>query len=232
MRFNAQRTVALATAIIGLSSLVSAAQADVVRYDLHNHPGGGALPYGLRLDELFDATQEHDSFSFDFDAPTSSMQMDVDVAGGTIRMYGVSVGGRHDGSSYASDQYHAQYAIDMFYQVGVQQLPGSDDVQVSALNYSNWGTIFRVGDVTGALALTDFHGDGPFSLELNEQSGNPAQSIFAGLGSLNHGTDPTRHTSASEWNFIATEHVVPTPGAAALAMLGMGMLGANRKRRN
>lgn len=235
MRFTAQRTVALATAVVGLSSLLSTAQATVVHYDLHNHPDGSASTpsYGLRLDELYDATSGHDIYTFDFDAPLSVMRMDVDLAGGTIRIFGVSVGGRDIGSSYADDQFHALYSIDMLYQIGVEQVAGDDDIHVDAANYSNWGTILPVGSPNNAIPLTDFRGDFGYSLRIGDEAddaGHRGYEGISGWGWLNHGSDPSHHTDSSDWLFTA-ERSVPTPGAAALAALGMGMLGLTRKRR-
>ncbi|MBC7772963.1 MAG: hypothetical protein H7210_10745 [Pyrinomonadaceae bacterium] len=234
MRFTAQRTVAIATALIGLSSLVSSAQADVVHYNLHNHPDGAeAGPfYGMRLDELYDATPGHDIFSFDFDAPGSDMKMDVDLAGGTIRIFGVSVGGRDVGSAYAADQYSTQYVIDMFYQVGVQQAAGDNDILVDAPPLSNWGSILPIGSPSGAIALTDFSMGG-YSLRIGDEADDAGHRGFDGIsgwGWINHGSDPTQHTASSDFLFTAVP--VPTPGAAALAAMGMGMLGLSRKRRS
>jgi len=86
---------------------VSASIEGIGTYRLFSHPGGGEAPptYGFRADELDGIVDS--VWTFDFSYPGSAMFMDYD--GVSIRIYGVSYGGRdyrpgHDatpGSPYA-----------------------------------------------------------------------------------------------------------------------------------
>lgn len=226
------RTVAIATACIGLSSFVSTANATMVSYRLANHPDGSARPpaYGLRLDELYDATPNHDLFTFDFDHASSIMQMDLDVAAGTLRIHGWVYGGRDTGSAYANDQYLGVYTVDMLYVAGVSNVPGDDDVWVTGPTMSNWGTIIAPSNDAIPLTNVDMGGH---SFRLGNEDNDLGHRGFAGIsgwGWINHGADPMRHVESSDWLFTASP--VPTPGAASLAMIGLSLIGAGRRRKS
>jgi len=221
MRSISRRTVAFATANIALAALAASAHADSVPFMLHNPAGANAADYGFRLDELYDATSDHDMFTFDFNAPASSMRMTIDRDAGEVRIFGTAVGGRDLGPAYAADQYQGLYTIDMLYIVGLQSA-GGNDLQINAPNHSNWGTI--ITPLGEAIPLADFRASSDFSLSIGAQGDGASV-----LGWVNHGSDAGFHVDASEWNFAAAS--VPTPGAAALGMLGMGMLATSRKRR-
>jgi len=222
---------ALSAAAVGLS-IVGAASASVVNYDLHNHPDVGEGPpgYGLRLDELYNATGSHDVFTFDFDDQASKVGMRVDEEAGTIRITGVVFGGRDIGSGYANDQYRGLYTIDMLYQIGVEQVAGDDDLQVDTADFANWGTILTpLGD---AVPLTDFRGDNGFSLRIGDENNDLGHRGYAGIsgwGWINHGEDAGLHVASSDWLFTAVESSVPAPGAAALGLMGFGLMARRRR---
>ncbi len=87
------------------------AQAAIINYgtyQLHNHPDGNQRPpfYGLRLDELYNATGGHDVFTWDFDhddgVNQSAMFLTYEptMRGERIRIFGTSWGGRDGGVAY------------------------------------------------------------------------------------------------------------------------------------
>ena len=231
MNRHMSRAAALAVVAIGCSLPLGVASADLVKYQLHNHPDGSASTpaYGLRLDELHDVTTGHDVFTFDFDHASSSMQMDIDLDAGTLRIYGNAQGGRDVGSAHAPDQYNTIYTIDMLYNVGVSTVPGDDDIWVTADSMNAWGTIL---DYTGnAIPLTNLNMGG-FSLRIGDEDNDLGHRGFDGVsgwGWVNHGEDPTQHVESSDWLFTATPGV-PAPGAASLFTLALAA--AARRRRS
>lgn len=200
-------------------------------YDLHNHPDGAERPptYGLRLDELYNATSGHDVFTFDFNHAQSNMQMTY--WGTTIHIFGVSWGGRDTGSGYANDMYRRLYTIDFTYNIGVGIVPGDDDVYVNPGTQYNYGSI---SSALGTIGLRDGHYSGAqLDFRLGDENNDLGHRGYAGIsgwgwlftqtgangGYVNHASD--------DWLFTAT--LVPTPGSAAL--LGLGALAATRRRR-
>ncbi len=211
------------------TSVSSAASLPNGTYFLLNHPDGNqAEPfYGLRLDELFDATGSHDVFTFDFNAPGSDMRMTVDDD--SIRIFGVSVGGRDVGGSYALDQYLGIYAVDFTYDTGVGFVPGDDDRWVDGPNNINTGTI-TAPNALGTVALEDERGSHPFSFRLGDgtnDNGHRGFAGFSGWGWLNHSDKP--HVYSSDWLFAVGQEV-PGPGPAALALTSVGLFMKKRRR--
>jgi len=198
-------------------------------YALANHPDGNAQPpqYGLRLDELYNATGSHDIYTFDFNHASSNMKMDVNLVANTIRIYGTTYGGRDIGGGYAVDLDAGAYTIDFLYNVGVSGVPGDDDVWANAASASNFGTITTArGDV---IRLED-KSDGNYLFRLGDENNDAGHRGFAGIsgwGWLTHGPAGSAHVNASDWLFTAT--LIPAP--SSLALLGLGGLVAGRRRR-
>ncbi len=223
-------TLAL-SAIVAAMSAASAGHAAMIEdglYQLHNHPDGNAASpfYGMRLDELYNATGGHDIFTFDFDHVDSNMQMTID--GTEIHIFGTVYGGRDTGSSYANDSYLGVYTVDFTYNMGVMTVPGDDDVWVDTTNNVNTGTIDTpLGDT---IALEDERGNYGYSIRIgdeNNDNGHRGHDGISGWGWLNHGGHP--HVAASDWLFTA--ELVPTPGAASLFAASGAML-IRRRRSN
>jgi MYXO-CTERM domain-containing protein len=198
-------------------------------YYLLNHPDGNQRPplYGLRLDELYNATSGHDVFTFDFEDAAS--EMIIDITATTIRIHGVTWGGRDTGSSYAADAYRGVYIVDFVYNLGVQQVPGDDDTWVDAVNNGNSGTITTpLGDV---IVMVDERGSHPYSFRLGDEDNDLGHRGFTGVsgwGWINHGPNPNVHVYDSDFLFTVGEPV-PAPGAMGLAILG-GLAVARRRR--
>ncbi len=226
---RARRVVAPAlVALIGASAASGAIIAPGL-YELHNHPDGAAIPppYGMRLDELYNTSPDHDIFTFNFDDPGSNMQMMVTAT--TIHIFGVSVGGWDIGGGYDAGPTFGLYTIDFLYTVGVMPSPGDDDVQVVAPSGTNFGTILTpLGDL---IALVDQQGQDPglnFRLgDENDDLGHRGHPGISGWGWLTHGPPGSSHVPNSDWIFTAT--LIPSPGAASV--LALGALAAGRRRR-
>jgi hypothetical protein len=190
-------------------------------YRLQNHPDGSASPpqYGLRLDELYNATSGHDQFTFDFEAPGSNMQMTLTAS--TIRIFGVVFGGRDIGSGYAADAYRGFYTVDFLYNTGVGLVPGDDDIRVVAPMGSNSGSIISpLGDT---FTLTDKPVDG-YTFRLGDENNDLGHRGFNGTSGWGWLLINGVHTDANDWLFT-----VPTPGVAGL--MGAGLLVTARRRR-
>lgn len=199
-------------------------------YRLHNHPDGSARPplYGLRLDELYDVTANHDVFTFNFDAPGSAMYMDF--TGSAIHIYGVSWGGRDVGNDYANDAYRGFYTIDFLYDRVVGIVPGDDDLFVEPPYHQyNLGSI--ITPLNDAIQLRDGHYSGD---QLNFRFGDTDNDLghrgFAGLsgwGWMFHGPYGSPYHENSDWLFTA--ELVPAPGAAALVLVAAGIMARRRR---
>lgn len=220
--------------VLGSAGVASAAYIAPGTYELHNHPDGSARPpaYGLRLDELVDMTPGHDKFTFDFDHPQSAMFLDY--TGDTVRIYGQMYGGLDTGTEYAIDENLGIYTVDFIYTIGVGLEPGDDDVVVNlpGADQYNYGTLLTPN--RGLFSLKDGHYTGDrrdfrFGDEDDDQ-GHRGFDGLSGFGWLFHappGEDYGEYRNASDWLFTAT--LVPTPGAAGLALVGL-VCAARRRR--
>lgn len=217
-------------AFAGLAIAAAAHGAVIVNgtYQLHNHPDGAARPplYGMRLDELYNATAGHDVFTFNFDHAMSNMRMDVTNT--TIRIYGVTWGGRDTGGSYAADAYAGLYTIDFTYAIGVANKPSDDDRWVKySPDMQNAGSILT--PLGHTIALRD-KSNGTYQFRLGDEDNDLGHRGFAGIsgwGWLNHGPAGSPHIDSSDWLFTAT--LIPSQGA--LALMGLGGLVASRRKR-
>ena len=172
----------------------------LARYHLCNHPDGSARPprYGLRLDELFDLTEGHDKFTFNFEAPGAFVYLDYD--GVTIRIHGIVFGGLDKGHKYDSEK--SGYAkIDFTFPL-VTPSPGDDDLVAVE---GSGSIIWKVGtpdEVT--IPLIAYTGDNDFAFRFGNEDHDLGHRGFFGLsgwGWLNHGDDLETHHAASDWLF-------------------------------
>ncbi len=227
-----QRGFALAAGVLALG--LSAAQGNAAliqpgQFLLHNHPDGNAAPpgYGLRLDELFDVTDDHDKFTFDFDHPDAKMWMDFD--GASIHIYGIAFGGLDVGSQYASDPaLTSLVAIDFTYTT-VALAFGDDDLIVTSPNFTNTGTITWL-DTGEVIDLFDRANSEGYTFRLGDEDTGTGHRGFPGIsgwGWMDHHQAGT-HVYSSDWLFTATQ---PIPGPSALVVLGAGVLLARRRSR-
>lgn len=214
--------------LVAVAALACSANAALVvpgTYELSNHPDGSATPppYGLRLDELYNATGNADVFTFNFDAPQSAVFMVIST--NSIRIFGQALGGRDTGGAHAIDQYLGVYTFDFLYSTGVQAAPGDDDLIVNAANRANSGSIVTpLGDT---IALVDERSGG-FSFRFGNEDndlGHRGYNGLSGWGWLTHHGANATHVAASDWLFTAQLVEIPTPGALALTGLaGLAML--------
>jgi hypothetical protein len=217
-------------AAVGVAAIAAHASASVIQsatYRLHNHPDGSATSpsYGLRLDELYNATSGHDIFTFDFADPASYVTLNY--TGTTITIQGQAWGGRDEGSAYAAEATTGLYTFHFEYTVGVDTAAGDDDIIVIA-DMQNFGWISTpTGDT---IDLTD-KSDGSYSFRLGNEDNDLGHRGFAGIsgwGWLVHGPQGSSHVSASDWLFTVGE-IVPAP--ASLALLAFAPFAALRRRR-
>lgn len=230
MRFVSKAIAALA--VTGaVCCAINCAHATILTYDLYNHPDGDANPppYGLRLDELYNVTGNHDIFSFNFNDAASQMRMEYDTVANTINIFGRVLGGRDNGDSYAADQYLGVYLVNFTYTLGVQTASGDDDLIVDTLNNANSGTIITpLGDT---ISLYDERGGNSFSFRFGNEDNDAGHRGFNGLsgwGWLNHHSR-TNHIASGDWLFTAVPSDIPTTGTFALIALG-GLFSTTRRR--
>jgi MYXO-CTERM domain-containing protein len=219
-----------ASLIAGLAIAAAAHGAVIVNgtSQLRNQPDGSARPplYGLRLDELYNATAGHDIFTFDFDHAMSNMRMEVTAT--SIRIYGVTMGGRVTGGASAADVYNGLHTVDFTYSIGVANKPGDDDrwVKYGAPDVQDSGAIMT--PLGHTIALRD-ESNGSYQFRLGDEdndAGHRGFPVISGWGWLNHGPVGSPHVDSSDWIFTAS--LIPNPGA--LALMGLGGLVAARRR--
>lgn len=210
-------------------------------YNLHNHPDGTERPplYGLRLDELYNATSSHDVFTFNFDHAGSNMQLEyihVSPTVSTIHIWGTAWGGRDTGNNadYANDLYRGFYTIDFNYLIGVGHVPGDDDVYDNPGTSYNYGSIQGPAGTGGTILLRDGHYSGSqLDFRLGDEDNDLGHRGFNGISGWGWLFTSTGANGAfvnyesNDWLFTAS--LAPTPGAAAL--MGLGALAINRRRR-
>lgn len=215
----------------GMVAATAASAAPIVAgtYQLHNHPDGNAIPppYGMKLDELDDATPGHDVFTFNFDDPSSDMKLTYNDVAQTIHIFGVSYGGRDIGGDYAADSYLGIYTIDFVYNMNVGLVPGDDDLWVAGPpDQLNSGMITSPGG-TPINILSDVLQDN-FTFRFGDEDddlGYRGHPGISGWGWLNvNGV----HTADQDWLFTA--ELVPEPATLGLLLLGLGAVRARRRR--
>jgi hypothetical protein len=226
----------LALAVFVLAVGLSAAQGNAAliqpgQFLLHNHPDGNAAPpgYGLRLDELFDVTDDHDKFTFDFDHPDAEVWLDYD--GTVVHIYGIAFGGLDAGSTYASDPALTSLVELDFTYTTVELAEGDDDLIVRTPSFTNSGTITWL-DTGEVIDLFDRASEEGFTFRFGDENDDEGHRDFSGIsgwGWLDHHAAGT-HVYSSDWIFTAER--VPAP--SSLLVVGAGLLlarGRSRHRR-
>lgn len=228
MRSNLVSLAALAA--VGLAASVASGQILVPgTYRLSNHPDGNQNPppYGLRLDELYNATTGHDVFSFDFDDARSNVLLTY--TGSTITIAGSAWGGRDAGAVYFTDVYNGLYTFSFTYNVGVGIAPSDDDILVDPITDG-----VNVGSITTPLGNTiplRDKSDGNFTFRLGDENNDLGHRGFNGIsgwGWLTHGGPNAPHVADSDFLFTVGP-LIPAPGAAT-ALAALGLLAARRRR--
>lgn len=104
--------------IVGIALQMSPASASIISYTLlDKDPGAIAAPdYGLRLDDLFGSADSN--WTFSFDDPGASMQMEIDTTAATVRIHGTVIGGKDIGSVW-DPLTVASWDLDFLYNVGI-----------------------------------------------------------------------------------------------------------------
>lgn len=220
-------------ALVGCACILSAsaAFADPIiagTYQLHNHPDGAVAPpgYGLRLDELDNATSGHDIFTFDFDKAGAAMFLTYDDSAQTVHIFGQAWGGRDVGGSYANDSYLGIYAIDFLYDVNVADVPGDDDIWVTAPpDQQNTGSVTGPGGMP-VYALSDIS-NGQYTFRFGDEDDDNGHRGFDGISGWGWVAVDGEHDDSQDWLFTAV--LVPEP--ASISVLLVGLAAVCRRRR-
>jgi len=231
----------LTLSIIAFSVSASVASAAAINfgatYQLHNHPDGSLNPppYGLRLDNLYDAPNDsNDRFTFDFDDAASDMRMTISGDGSTIRIFGVVLGGRDIGNMYAADQYLGLYEVDYTYSFGVGMVPGDDDLEVT-VDTGNGGTLTPLAVIDGGPSV----GGGPFALgatfaggnvfRLGDENNDNGHRGFAGISGWGWITVDGERQGGGADDWIFTAELIPEPATMGLLLMGAPLVLRRRR---
>jgi len=251
-----KRTVSVLAILAGLA-YGTMAQAGIPLqnglYRLSNHPDGNQLPppYGLRLDGLGGTPSHVYTFDFNHDdgaGNTSDMHLFLNQNTGTIHIYGTVYGGLNKTSNTnvydnsATNDRVGWWYVDFTYSVGVGNSPGDmggyADVETAvSAQMQNSGSITRIGSwgastLQQSYTLVDKAGMAPddHTFRLGDEDsglGHRFAPGISGWGWLIHSGLPN-HNASSDWLFTATP--APVPGAVVMGIVGMGLLGALRRK--
>lgn len=230
-------------AALSVLGVAAAAQAVVIvpgTYRLSNHPDGEGEPsappgYGMVLDDLYDVGPKQDPYTLDFENPAGAMFMDVSADFKTIRIYGTAASGIHDvdapGGGWLPGPEQGISSVDFTYNVGVEQVPGDDDLWVVAKmgEHNNTGTLTT--PTAEVVDLWDEPMDFGFSFRLGDDDDDAGLGFhkvpgtITGFGWLNY-RQPDTHVFSTD--FIFNAELIPAP--SSLALLGLGLVGLRRRR--
>jgi hypothetical protein len=202
-------------------------------YRLHNHTDGDVRPplYGLRLDELFNPTPDHDLFTFSFDDDGADVLLELgdDMS---IHITGTVFGGLDVGDTY-DPALSGLWDINFTYDTS-EPADGDDDIVVNPPQDPNTGTITPLfgPDAGIPIDLFDYAGMNTFTFRLGDEDddlGHRGHDGISGWGWLNHGA-PDVHVTASDWLFILDPDPVPGPPAVVVLLIGLAAGGGRRSR--
>ena len=239
--------------LVVFASMASVAGADMVKFNLFNHPDGGIAPplYGMRLDGL-DGDSSHD-FTFDFEHPDigTGMMLVLDTDTSEVTISGQVFGGQDGGAGYVANDFLGLWDVSFTYTANVTFSISGDDIEIEVTSEDhsgNTGTISKVGDATKVFDLQDEMGSHSYSFRFNNtddhrfagHAGFAGPEDFAGWGWVNHAPSPGSgdfgHITASDWLFVGrlapddSTIPVPTPAAFIAAVPTLGAVMLRRKR--
>lgn len=244
---NKLKTLLVSTAAAMLLQ-AGVASAVIITYDLSDKaPGALADPdYGLRLDDLFSDPTES-NWTFSFDDPGASVQMDIDTDAATVRIHGTVIGGRDSGSEWAAETT-AIWELDFTYSHLVTINDASTGYWSVAESADNFGWLRLVDEIdldgiAGTdegryIALGDYHGgsfvanagpapSGPYVSAWLESTDGFIDNINNLIGETY--VRPNGDACCKDFGYRATS--VPEPTSLALMSLGLFGLGFNRRKR-
>ncbi|MEZ6241886.1 MAG: hypothetical protein R3B57_02485 [Phycisphaerales bacterium] len=211
-------------ALAAIALGAGAANADVVaQFQMHDHPDGDVNPppYGLRVDNLFDAGRIN-TFSIDHFGD-SIITINDDGGNLSIHMEGTLYGGRDGGEMPVTPEAYT-YAFDFIEGVeaynGGWRVVGTPDANGGFLDQVNgdfYATFGAKADDNGISFI--------FAPDGHRLPGDDSSWVGRGWV-MADGVQRTGYTQ--DWLFTAD--VVPAPGTLALA-LGGGVLTMPRRRR-
>jgi hypothetical protein len=202
-------------------------------YRLHNHPDGQVRPplYGLRLDELINATPGHDPFTFSFDDDGAEMFLELG-ADSSIHIFGTVFGGLDIGDTW-DPALSGLWNVNFTYDTSKPDAD-DDDIVVNPPQDPNTGTITPLlgPDADVPIDLYDYAGTFPFTFRLGDEDddlGHRGYDGISGWGWLNHGS-PDVHVDSSDWLFTVDPTPVPGPSAAAVLFISVATACGRRSR--
>ena len=209
-------------AVVALAGVASAGV--VAEFDLSDHPDGSAAPptYGLRLDGHFGGGNT----VFTFVDVSLTVFADDNDGSLSINISGEVFGGEIVGHDFVDPQ---SYLLDFNYTTNVEDYNGGWRV-TGVNNTDNNGTLTPVGVATrddAIFTLTDDNNNAfIFAPDGDRIAGD--DSTWVGRGWMTTNTDGTPEGGNQDWLFVGT----PVPGPGSLALAGLGLLSAARRRRH
>jgi len=221
--------------LAGVCCLCASANAGLIAsYQCYDHPDGNENPppYGLRFDNLFSSiggTGGVTTFSMNTFGDTVLSVYDDGGGDYRITIAGTVFGGVDTGTGYGFGE--GAYALDFEYRANVG--PDGTGWVVSPSDPMNTGTLTSLGnpDVANGTIFSMFdvnNGDNDSFLFLQDEhrlAGHPqeGQGYWVGRGWL----DSSHHSGGTkDFLFIA----IPTPGAASMGLMGVGLAASRRRR--